>query len=138
MGRKLMTKRIAISISAILTLHAFLALADPRVVVRDWSYETSAGRFGYWNVRDYGVSPAGTDRYFFFGPFGHFSVGSSGLIVRPKPMLGIISLSGISIAVMLWVAKWRRHGDLTAEQTGCTEPRDCVSVASRSSLARGR
>ena len=36
-------------------------------------------------------------------------------------MLGIISLSGISIAMMLWAAKWRRHGDLTAEQNHWSE-----------------
>src|SRR5437867_8235387 len=114
MRRKLMTKRFAISMSAILTLYAFQVLAEPRVVVRDWSYETPAGRFGYWNFRDDGVSPPGTDR-FFFGPLGHFSLGSRGLIVRPKPMLGIISLPGISIVIILWVAKRRGHGDVTVE-----------------------
>jgi len=138
MRRKLMTKRFAISMSAILALYAFRALADPRVVVRDWSYETAAGRFGYWNVRDDGVSPPGTDRYFFFGPLGHFSVGRRGLIVRPKPMLGIISLSGISIAMMLWAAKWRRHGDLTADQNHWSERGRTKSGANAGGLGRPR
>jgi len=30
---------------------------------------------------------------------------------------------------MLWVAKWRRHGDLTAEKNGCTEPRFAGGIA---------
>ncbi len=117
MSCKSTTNAIAISISVILTFYAFRAFGQQRVIVRDWSYETPAGRLGYWKVVDYGQSPTGTDRYFFFGPLGHFSLGSSGLIVRPKPLLGIIALSGIPVAIVIGLVRRRRYGYQAAEQS---------------------
>jgi len=90
-------------------------VASPTYTVHDWTISTFIGEFGFAEIGRAMPDPKtgqlpDTDRFFYFGPFGHTRTSLHSSSVRIAGYaVGIVVFALLAWAITLWLQKKRHH-----------------------------